>query len=225
VIGLGRFGSALSVRLAEAGAQVIAVDKVRARVEELSEKLEYVGQLDSTDEAALVKIGAKVADVAVVCIGGRTIEDSIMTTAILKELGVPKIVARTSDNLQARILRKVGAHRVISPETEMGRRVADLLENPWMNNFLEFEEDNLVMGKVPAQEYMFGKTLKELALPAKYGSTVIMIERGSKKIRPGADLLIQDGDEIWLFGEKDRLTPLLNTIQIDETEDADSGIH
>jgi trk system potassium uptake protein TrkA len=145
-----------------------------------------------------------------------------MTTAILKELGVPKIVARTSDDLQARILRKVGAHRVISPETEMGRRVADLLENPWMNSFLEFEEDNLVMGKVSAQKDMFGKTLKELALPAKYGSTVTMIERGSKKIRPGADLLIQDGDEIWLFGEKDRLTPLLNTIEIDEAEDADS---
>jgi trk system potassium uptake protein TrkA len=218
VIGLGRFGAALSERLTEAGAQVIAVDKVRARIEDLSEKLEYVGQLDSTDEAALVKIGAKVVDVAVVCIGGRSIEDSIMTTAILKELGVPKIVARTSDDLQARILRKVGAHRVISPETEMGRRVAVLVENPWMDSVLEFEVDNMVLGKVAAQKDMFGKTLKELALPAKYGSTVMMIERGTKKIRPGADLLIQDGDEIWLFGEKERLTPLLNTIEIDETK-------
>jgi trk system potassium uptake protein TrkA len=218
VVGLGRFGSALAERLAHTGAQVIAVDKVRARVEELSAKLEYVGQLDATDEAALVKIGAKMVDVAVICLGER-IEDSILATAILKELGVPRIVARAMDSLQARILQKVGAYKVVLPETEMGRRVADLLENPWMNHFFEFEEDNLVMGKIPAQDDMIGKTLKDLSLPAKYGSTVTIIERGSKKMLPAADLVIRKDDEIWLFGEKERISPLLDTIEIDDTEE------
>jgi trk system potassium uptake protein TrkA len=223
VIGLGRFGSAVCERLTESGAQVIAVDKVRARVEDLSGKLEYVGQLDATDEAALVRIGAKMADVAVVCLGEK-IEDAIMATAILKELGVPKIVVRAATELQARILLKVGAHRIISPETEMGRRLADLLENPWMNNFFELEEDGLLMGKIPAQADMVGKTLKELSLPARYGSTVTIVERGSKKILPSADLVIQDDDEIWLFGEKDRLAPLLNTLNTDDPEDSDPDI-
>ncbi|MDR3255638.1 MAG: TrkA family potassium uptake protein [Synergistaceae bacterium] len=217
VVGLGRFGSALAMRLTNSGAQVIAVDKVRARVEELSAKLEYVGQLDATDEAALIKIGAKMVDVAVICLGER-IEDSILATAIMKELGVPKIVARAMDDLQARILHKVGAHKVVSPETEMGRRVADLLENPWMNHFFEFEEDNLIMGKIPAQCDMIGKTLKDLELPAKYGSTVTIIERGTKKMLPSANLVLREDDEIWLFGEKERLAPLLDTIELDDDD-------
>jgi trk system potassium uptake protein TrkA len=220
VVGLGRFGSALSERLAESGAQVIAVDKTRARVEELSGKLEYVGQLDATDESALIKIGAGIADVAVICLGDRIV-DSIMATAILKEIGVPKIVARAVDNLQARVLYKVGAHKVVLPETEMGRRVADLLENPWMNSFIEFEEDSLLMGKIEAQPDMIGHTLKQLALPSRYGCTVIIIERGRKKLLPGADLVIQEDDEIWLFGERESLAPLLNTIVIDDIEEKD----
>jgi trk system potassium uptake protein TrkA len=220
VVGLGRFGSALSSRLVESGAQVIAVDRVRARVEELSGKVEYVGQLDATDEAALVKIGAKMVDVAVVCLGER-IEDSIMATAILKELGVPNIVARAAEDLHARVLRKVGAHRIITPEAEMGRRLADLLENPWMDKFIEFDDENLLMGKIKAQSDMTGKTLKDLAMPAKYGSTVVLVERGNVKLLPTADLSIEDGDEIWLFGERNRLAPLLDALETEDTEEKD----
>ncbi|MDR1020458.1 MAG: TrkA family potassium uptake protein [Synergistaceae bacterium] len=220
VVGLGRFGSALSSRLVESGAQVIAVDRVRARVEELSGKVEYVGQLDATDEAALVKIGAKMVDVAVVCLGER-IEDSIMATAILKELGVPNIVARAAEDLHARVLRKVGAHRIITPEAEMGRRLADLLENPWMDKFIEFDDENLLMGKIKAQSDMTGKTLKDLAMPAKYGSTVVLVERGGAKLLPTADLSIEDGDEIWLFGERHRLAPLLDALEAEDTEEKD----
>ena len=220
VVGLGRFGSALSTRLVESGAQVIAVDRVRARVEELSGKVEYVGQLDATDEAALVKIGAKMVDVAVVCLGER-IEDSIMATAILKELGVPNIVARAAEDLHARVLRKVGAHRIISPEAEMGRRLADLLENPLMDKFIEFDDENLLMGKIKAQADMTGKTLKDLAMPAKYGSTVVLVERGGVKLLPTADLPIEDDDEIWLFGERNRLAPLLDELEADETDEDD----
>jgi trk system potassium uptake protein TrkA len=220
VVGLGRFGSALSARLVESGAHVIAVDRVRARVEELSGKVEYVGQLDATDEAALVKIGAKMVDVAVVCLG-EWIEDSILATAILKELGVPNIVARAAENLHARVLRKVGAHRIISPETEMGRRLADLLENPWMDKFIEFDDESLLMGKIKAQPDMTGKTLKDLAMPAKYGSTVVLVERGGAKLLPTADLSIEDGDEIWLFGERNRLAPLLDALETSDTEEKD----
>jgi trk system potassium uptake protein TrkA len=220
VIGLGRFGSALAERLVESGAQVIAVDKVRARVEELSGKLQYVGQMDATDEGALVKIGAKMADIAVVCLGDRT-EDSIMATAILKELGVPKIVARAAEDLHARVLKKVGAHRVVSPEAEMGRRVADLLENPWMNTFIEFGDENLLMGKIDAQPDMTGRTLQDLALPSKYGCTVALIERGATKLLPAAGIIIEAGDEIWIFGERKRLELFLDAIKTDYAEDND----
>ena len=215
VIGLGRFGSALCERLAQIGAHVIGVDKVRARVEEMSEKLEYVAQLDAMDETALIKVGAKDVDVAVVSLGEKT-EGSIFITAILKELGVPRIIARANDELEARILSKVGAHRVISPESEMGQRTADLLENPWMAHFVEFTDGHLITGKIPPQPEMIGKALKDLDLPRHYGCIVTLVERGSQRVMPKASLVIEEGDKIWLFGEKDRLAPLLNTIKIVE---------
>ncbi|GHV51360.1 potassium transporter KtrA [Synergistales bacterium] len=211
IVGLGRFGVSMCSRLAELGAHVIAVDRNRDLVEAISDKLEYVAQIDSTDEAALVKLGAKVVDVAVVCIGEK-MEDSILTTAILKELGVPRIIARAADELQARILYKVGAHKVILPESEMGHRIADVLENPWMNNFIGFEDDKLIMGKMPILGDMVGKTLKDLALPSKYGCTVAMIERRGKKILPNANVTLELNDEIWVFGEREQLEPLLNSI-------------
>ncbi len=215
VIGLGRFGTALCDRLTQIGANVIGVDKVRARVEELSERLKYAAQLDAMDEAALVKVGAKDVDVAVISLGEKT-EGTIFITAILKELGVPKIVVRANDELQARILNKVGAHQIISPESEMGQRTADLLENPWMAHFVESTDGNLITGKIPPQPDMIGMALKDLSLPRHYGCIVTLVERGSLRILPKADLILEEGDKIWLFGEKERLAPLLSTIKIVE---------
>lgn len=215
VVGLGRFGTSLCERLNEMGAHVIAVDKVRARVEELSDRLEYVAQLDATDEASLVKVGAKDVDAAIVCLGERT-EDSILVTAILKDIGVPRIVARANDDLQARILGKIGAHQIVSPESDMGRRTADLLENPWMAHFTDFGEDDLMTGKITAQGEMVGKSLKELSLPGKYGTTITVVERRSRRLMPNAELVIQEGDAIWLFGAKESLMTLLKHMGADE---------
>lgn len=215
VIGLGRFGSAMCERLAEAGAHVIGIDKVRARVEEMSEKLEYVAQLDAMDETALLKVGAKDVDVAIVSLGEKS-EGAIFITAILRELGIPKIIVRANDELEMRILHKVGAHKVISPESEMGQRTADLLENPWMMRFVEAGDGHLITGNIPPQPDMVGKALKNLDLPRRYGCIVTLVERGSQRIFPQADLVIEQGDKIWIFGEKDRLAPLLSTIKIAE---------
>lgn len=215
VVGLGRFGTALCLRLTESGAHVIAVDKVRARIDELADKLEYVGQLDATDEAALAKVGAKDVDVAIVCLGART-ESTILVTAILIEMGIPKVVARANDDLQARILAKVGAHGIISPEAEMGRRTADLLEKPWLNEFTELSDENHITGKIPVSDEMVGKSLKELALPSRYGTIVMIVERSGKNILPHADLVIENGDKIWLFGEKARMAPLIESIKTEE---------
>ena len=215
VVGLGRFGTALSLRLTESGAHVIAVDRLKSRVDELADSLEYVAQLDATDEASLIKIGAKDADVAVVCLGEKA-EATILVTAILVEMGIPKVVARASDTLQVRILTKVGAHEVVSPEAEMGRRTADVLERPWMSRFTGLGDENHLAGKLEAPQEMVGKPLKELSLPARFGTTVITVERGGRNHLPHADFVIEKGDTLWLFGEKARMAPLLETIKTEE---------
>ncbi len=217
VVGLGRFGTALCRRLTESGAHVIAVDHVKSRVDELAESLEFVAQIDATDEASLLKIGAKDADVAIVCLGERA-EATILVTAILIELGIPKVVARASDELQARILSKVGAHEVVFPEAEMGRRTADVLTKPWMSSFTSLGDDNHLVGKLKAPQEMAGKSLKELALPNRFGTMIIAIEREGRNKLPHADFVLGEGDTLWLFGEKTRMTPLLETIKTEESE-------
>ena len=212
IVGLGRFGKSLAFRLAESGAHIIAVDKIKAHVDDVADKLEYVGQLDATEEAALVKIGAKDADVAVICLGEKT-EATILVTAILLDLGIARVIARANNDLQARILSKIGAHEVIAPEVEMGRRIADRLENPWMASFSEFDDDDHIAGKFKVLGDMVGRSLKELALPAAYGTMVLVVDREGKKMRPHADLVIREGDSIWLFGERSRMKLLLEKIQ------------
>ena len=217
VIGLGRFGSALALRLSEVGAHVVAVDKQRSRVEEFSDRLEYVVQLDATDESALTQVGVGKIDVAVVCIGEKT-EGAILVTAILKDMRIPRIVARANNSLQATILAKLGAHQVISPESEMGHRTADLLEHPWLDNFAEVEGDSLIAGRMHAPENMVGKSLQELSLPSVNGMTVTMVEREDAKIMPTAGLVIQKGDTLWLFGEREHIEPLLDAVSQNESQ-------
>ena len=114
VAGLGRFGISVCEKLAELGQHVIAVDIDKDCVEEVADIVEYCAQLDATEEDLLLKVGAKEADVAIVAIGNN-IEASILATAILKGLNIPRVIARAQTAIHARVLSRVGAHKVIFP--------------------------------------------------------------------------------------------------------------
>lgn len=214
VIGLGSFGIALCERLTEIGAHVIGVDKSRVRVEEMSDKLEYAAQLDATDEASLIKIGAKEVDAAIVSVGDH-LEGTVFITTILRELGVPNIIVRAGSELEGRILAKVGAHQIVRPEKESGRRVADLLERPWMSHLMESSDGKIIFGEIAAPPGIIGQTLAQLELPKRYGCVVALVERDGRRIMPMANMKIKVSDKLWFCGEKDRLGPLLSTINTD----------
>ncbi len=108
VVGLGRFGVSVCEKLAQLGQHVIAVDIDKQRVEEVAEVVEYCAQLDATDEDLLLKVGAKEADIAVVAIGN-SVEASILATAILKGLNIPKVIARARPPFHGRVLSRVGS--------------------------------------------------------------------------------------------------------------------
>lgn len=91
----------------------------------------------------------------------------------------------------------------------MGYRMADRLENPWMSRFIEFEDADHVVGKLSAPHNITGKTLQELALPKNYATMVLVVERRGRKVLPVADLVIEEGDTLWLFGEKSRIALLI----------------
>lgn len=204
VVGLGRFGAALCERLVALRQYVVAVDKVRSRVELLADDVDLTAQLDATDEEALVKVGVREADVAVVAIGENT-EASILATAILRELGVPYVMARAQTALHARVLARVGAHRVIFPERDMGMRVADHFVFPWLSQFSQVPGSELLVGKTAPRPEMIGKSLAELNFRNEYNAVVLLVDRQGEQFIPRADTVVEATDQLFISGKSDEI--------------------
>lgn len=136
VIGLGRFGRSVATTLAESGCEVMAVDRDPDKVHTVAEEVTYAVTADVTDGEALNSLGISNFDGAVIGIG-EDMESSIMTTILVKELGIPYVLAKAQTDLHARVLRKVGADAVVFPEKETGIRIA---HNLMMGNFFDAVE-------------------------------------------------------------------------------------
>jgi len=204
VVGLGRFGQALCRTLVEQKRQVIAVDRSRQPVEEMAEVVDLAVQADATDMDALVKVGAKEADIAVVSIGGN-IEASILATTILRDLGVPHVIARAENAVHARVLARVGANRVVFPEKDMGERLALLLIHPWMSHFAQLPGSLVHVGEIRPLPEMEGKTLAELDFRTRYNAVVLNVNRDGQRFIPRADTVIEQGDRILVAGLREDL--------------------
>ncbi len=205
VVGLGRFGQSLCKTLSEFHTQVIAVDTDIECVEETAGLVELCVQADATDADALAKCGAKEADIAVVAIG-ESVEASILATTILKDLGVPYVIARAENDIHARVLARVGANRVIFPERDMGERLAQLLVHPWMSHFAQVPGSLFYVGEIHPIPEMLGKTLAELDFRVRFNAVVLSINRGGKRFIPRAETTIEAGDMILVAGHREDLT-------------------
>lgn len=136
VIGLGRFGMSLAETLYTGREEVIAVDADMDRIEQMKDRVSHVVQLDSTDPDALKSIGADQVDTAVVAIG-ENFEASVVTTAILKELGIEEIIVRAYTEREKKILQLIGATRVLFVEDEMGRRTGKAISGSRIIDYIE----------------------------------------------------------------------------------------
>ena len=126
VVGLGRFGSALALGLAERGCDVVVVDRNMEALDEVKERVAYALELDATDPEALRAIDASSCSLVIVTIG-EEFESAVLSVAALKECGVKRLVARAANPRHARILKAIGADEVIEVESEIGRRLAESL--------------------------------------------------------------------------------------------------
>jgi len=207
IIGLGRFGSSLAKYLAEMGYEVLAVDENAQRVQDVAHAVTHAVSADSTDEEAMSALGIRNFDVVVVAIG-QDIQSSILTTLILKDLGVPYIIVKAQNELHGKVLDKIGANKVVFPERDMGLRVAHHLISPNILEHIELSPDySIVEMKLPS--IMVGKNLKQLDIRQKYNCNVLAVKRnGEMNITPRADEpLIQD-DILVIVGKNDQLTKL-----------------
>jgi trk system potassium uptake protein TrkA len=213
VVGLGRFGFAMATTLTELGHEVIGIDSDEEKVARISDHVAQAVQLDATDERALRASGIQDVDVAVISIGER-IESSLLVVMLVKELGIPTIIAKATTALHGRILEKLGVSRVVFPERDMAIRVAHSLVVPNVLDYIELSRDFSIV-EMPAPRAFVGRTLRELALRTSYGLTLIAIKRAMRPDRaeativaPLADDRIEPGDVLSLLGPTERLSKL-----------------
>lgn len=207
IIGLGRFGASMAVHLCKLGHEVLAVDNDESMVDAVSPYVTQAVVADATDEAVLQSLGPQNFDVAVVSIG-QNVRDSILVAVLCKEMGVPYLLGKATDELHAKVLRKVGVDRVVFPERDMGQRVARSLVTP---NFLDMIElsNEYQMVEMTTPEAWTGRTLVDINVRRNYGIGVIALRRGERFIAsPGAEERLLSGDILLLLGRQQDLENL-----------------
>lgn len=207
VIGLGRFGSSVATNLCRMGHEVLGIDLNEERVQRLSNILTHTVIGDATDEDLMKSLGVRNFDVAVVSIG-EDMQASILATIIIKDIGVPYIVAKALNDLHGKVLEKIGADRVVYPEREMGQRIANNLVSTNILDYIELSPEYSIM-EIIATKKLTGKTLGQLNLRALYGINVIALKRDKHiNASPGANDMIQVDDILIVMGKRDVLENL-----------------
>ena len=205
IIGLGRFGSSIAKTVYNLGHDVLAIDTSEDKIQEIVDNVTHAVQMDATDENALRTLGIRNFDVAVVTIGSN-IQASIMATLLVKEMGVKYILAKGTSELQAKVLYKIGADRVILPEQDMGTRVAHNLVSSNILDYIELSSEYSMIEIQPLDEW-YNKSLKNIKIRADYGINVVAIKTEHHiNVSPLADYVIKDKDVLVALGSSEDLS-------------------
>lgn len=187
VIGLGRFGTSIALTLEGLGTSVLAIDERADLVQEHAGRLTHVMQADATQPDVLTQVGAQDFGMAVVGVG-TSIESSVLITANLVDLGIPVIWAKAVSSAHGKILERIGAHHVVYPEADAGKRVAHLVNGRLMD-FIEFDDGFAIVKMRPPREIQ-GLTLAQSDIRAIHGVTVVGVKS------PGRDFTYATPDTV-----------------------------
>ncbi|MDN4523587.1 potassium channel family protein [Fictibacillus fluitans] len=203
VIGLGRFGGGVVKALIEQGMEVLGIDMDEERVNEYSSIATHAVVADSTDEGVLKSLGVRNFEHVIVAIG-ENLQSSILTTLILKDMGIDKITVKAQNDYHERVLLKIGADRIIHPERDMGIRIAHQVVSKSVLDYLELSDEYSIVEMVAGNK-MDGKSLLEMDIRAKYGCNVVAVKRDNEVIvSPHANQPVKEGDILIVIGaEKD----------------------
>ncbi|MDQ4020351.1 MAG: TrkA family potassium uptake protein [Actinomycetota bacterium] len=208
VLGLGRFGASLALELVRRGSEVLGLDSNPVLVQRYADDLTHAAVADTTDAQALQQLDVPDFSRAVVGIG-TDLEASILTTAVLVDLGIPHIWAKATSRQHGRILERVGAHHVVLPEFDMGERVAHLVTGR-MIDYIEFEDD-FAMVKTAAPREILDRSLSASGVRARHGITVVAIKRpGEEFTYATPDTVVHRGDVMIISGRINQVEAFAN---------------
>ncbi|MEQ9441012.1 MAG: TrkA family potassium uptake protein [Cyclobacteriaceae bacterium] len=211
VIGLGQLGTSIALTLAERGAEVIAIDHDMEKVDRIKDEVAYAVALDATDPKALQAQDVHQVEAAVVAIG-EDFEALVLTTVVLQELKVKRIITRAANEQQRAILSKLGIEEILSPEKKIGESVAEMLLQPSIHSFLSLSDEYEIV-EISAPKRTIGQTLAQLNLRKEFNLNLITIKRGGTSIDtidpanfigvPNADTEIHKDDVLFAMGTRE----------------------
>ena len=199
VIGLGRFGSSVARGVShELGYEVTAIDIAERRVADAANYATLAAQADGSDEEALLSLGIDRSEVAVVG-QGQNIEQSISCALILKRIGVPWVIAKAETDIHGEILTKVGADRIVFPESEAGVQVAHSLEIRHLVAYMNLSQ-TCGVARLELPLSAVGQTVSEIEA-GRPDMSIILIQRSDLLLpRPANDELLNKGDIVLVAG-------------------------
>lgn len=206
IVGLGRFGTALALDLAESGSEIIAIDSNEEKVREIREVTENAFIVNNLEKKTLIETGIQNCDVAIVCIGEH-MDTSILTTLNLVSMGIPKVISKAMSTEHGIILEKLGAE-VVFPERDMAIRLASRLETERMLDFVQLSE-KINVSKMVVPDKFIGKSVANINLRKHFGLNIIAIENNDNVndiITP--DYIFKQNDILFLSGSKDGILEL-----------------
>ncbi len=204
VIGLGRFGKTVATSLASSGAQVLVLDQDENALQEVSDAVTHTIRGEATSASTINQLGLGNYDAAVIAMSSN-LESNVMATILVKEAGVPFIVVKAKTELEGRVLKKVGADKVIYPEKETGMRLANHLMHDNYFEAVELSEEYSIVDVDIPQDWI-GKSLKTLNIRAKYGVNVIGVKGSSElNINPAPDDVLKEDDVLIMLGRNNLL--------------------
>ena len=208
VIGCGRFGSSVAKKMCQLGNEVMVIDKDEDSINNIAELVTHTAIVDVTEERDLKSIGLGNFDVVIDAISS-DIRASIMATVMAKEMGVPKVVCKAKDELQAKVLYKIGADKVVFPERDMGIRLAYNLASENILDQINLDPEYSIMEIVTPQNWV-GKTIIELNLRAKYDITVLAVKTQSGlKVMPSPNYKMQEKNILIIIGNTDKISDII----------------
>ncbi len=208
VIGLGRFGESIATELANAGADVLAVDIDKERVRALADIVTCAVAVDIRDTEAMESLGLSNMDAVIIAVT-QSLDISILATIYAKECGVPYVVAKSKDEIHTRILEKIGADKIIIPERETGIRIARHLLTGNIINLVELS-DTIRMIEIDIRPEWAGHTLRELDLRKKEKINVIALRsNGELDVSPDPDKVLTSDITLLITIDKKTLNKLI----------------
>jgi len=209
VIGIGHFGHYLAARLYKKGHDVLAIDRVPERIQEIKDLVTQAEVADATDRKAMASLELKKMDAVVVCTAS-DLSGSILITLNMKDIGVSSVYAKAISEAHLRVLIKIGATEVFFPERDNAISLAERLHNPNMLDYLPFLEGYSIIQLAPPKDFV-GKSLRDLNLINRFGIQVVAIKEiipDRLNLIPTAQFILKDSDIMILLGPNETLDEL-----------------